>query len=76
MMNDKQILVDQTRTFAVVLGPEEEGGFTMRVPSVPEIVTYGKNEDEALTDYDVEIARRNLGNALDRIATVNKPKAA
>jgi antitoxin HicB len=40
--------VDQTRTFAVVLEPEEEGGFTVRVPSLPEIVTYGKDESEAL----------------------------
>lgn len=38
----------QTRKFAVVLEPEEEGGFTVRVPSLPEIVTYGKDEAEAL----------------------------
>jgi antitoxin HicB len=42
------ILVDQTRRFAVVLEPEEEGGFTVRVPALPEIVTYGKDEEEAL----------------------------
>jgi len=36
------------RTFAVVLEPEDEGGFTVRVPSFPEIVTYGKDEREAL----------------------------
>jgi antitoxin HicB len=40
--------VDRTRTFAVVLEAEEEGGFTVRVPSLPEIVTYGKDEAEAL----------------------------
>ena len=40
--------VDQTRTFAVVLEPEDEGGFTVRVPAFPEIVTYGKDEREAL----------------------------
>ena len=28
--------------------PEEEGGFTVRVPAIPEIVTYGKDEHEAL----------------------------
>jgi antitoxin HicB len=39
---------DQKRTFAVVLAPEEEGGFTVRVPSFPEIVTYGRDEREAL----------------------------
>lgn len=27
-------------------------------------------------DYDIQIAKRNLGNALDRIETVNKPEAA
>jgi antitoxin HicB len=41
-------IVDQTRTFAVVLEPEDEGGFTVRVPSLPEIVTYGRDEREAL----------------------------
>lgn len=39
---------DHSRTFAVVLEPEEEGGFTVRVPAFPEIVTYGKDEREAL----------------------------
>lgn len=34
--------------FAVVLEAEQEGGFTVRVPSLPEIVTYGKDEREAL----------------------------
>ena len=43
-----QLAVSKKRTFAVVLEPEEEGGFTVRVPSLPEIVTYGKDEGEAL----------------------------
>lgn len=40
--------MDRERTFAVVLEPEDEGGFTVRVPAFPEIVTYGKDEAEAL----------------------------
>ena len=40
--------MDHRRTFAVVLQPEEEGGFTVCVPLIPEIVTFGKNEREAL----------------------------
>jgi antitoxin HicB len=40
--------MDQRRTFAVVLEPEDGGGFTVRVPALPEIVTYGKDEREAL----------------------------
>jgi predicted RNase H-like HicB family nuclease len=44
----KDRAMDGKRTFAVVLEPEEEGGFTVRVPAFPEIVTYGKDEREAL----------------------------
>jgi antitoxin HicB len=40
--------LNQNRTFAVVLEPEAEGGFTVRVPAFPEIVTYGADEREAL----------------------------
>ena len=40
--------MQQTRKFTVVLEPEEEGGFTVRVPSLPEIVSYGRDEAEAL----------------------------
>ena len=40
--------MSQNRTFAVVLEPEDEGGFTVRVPAFQEIVTYGKDEREAL----------------------------
>jgi antitoxin HicB len=40
--------MSNSRTFAVVLEPEEEGGFTVRVPAFPEIVTYGADEREAL----------------------------
>ena len=35
------------RTYAVVLEPEEEGG-TVRVPVFSEIVSYGKDEADAL----------------------------
>jgi antitoxin HicB len=40
--------VHRSRKFTVILEPEEEGGFTVRVPSLPEIVTYGKDEADAL----------------------------
>jgi antitoxin HicB len=41
-------VVDRTCKFTVVLEPEDQGGFTVRVPSLPEIVTYGQDEAEAL----------------------------
>jgi antitoxin HicB len=48
IVDKRRMVADQTRKFAVVLEPEHEGGFTVRVPALPEIVTYGKNEEEAL----------------------------
>lgn len=35
-------------TFSITLRPEPEGGYTVRVPALPEIVTFGESEDEAL----------------------------
>ena len=37
-----------TRTYAIVLEPMEEGGFLVHVPALPEVVTGGDTEDEAL----------------------------
>lgn len=34
--------------FTVILVPEEESGFTVRVPAIPEVVTCGETEEEAL----------------------------
>jgi len=57
--------VSQTRTFAVVLEPETEGGFTVRVPAFPEIVTYGKDEGEALAMAEDAI-RLVIADAIER----------
>ena len=35
-------------TFSVVLEPQSEGGFTVLVPALPEIITEGDTEEEAL----------------------------
>ncbi len=40
--------MDGSRDFDVLLRHEPEGGFTVRVPAFPEIVTYGEDEAEAL----------------------------
>jgi antitoxin HicB len=45
----RHVTVDAMRTFVVVLEPDvEEGGFVVRVPALPEIVTEGDTEIEAL----------------------------
>jgi antitoxin HicB len=35
-------------TYTIQLRPEPEGGFTVLVPALPEIVSYGVDEDEAM----------------------------
>lgn len=35
-------------TYTIHLRPEPEGGFTVLVPALPEIVSYGADEDEAM----------------------------
>jgi len=40
--------VSAARTYTIVLEPAEDGGFVVRVPALPEIVTEGDTEAEAL----------------------------
>jgi antitoxin HicB len=37
-------------SFSVILEPQEDGGFTVLVPALPEVVTEGDTEDEALAN--------------------------
>jgi len=39
-----------SRDYTVELVPEPEGGFTVRVPALPEVVTYGADKAEALAN--------------------------
>jgi antitoxin HicB len=36
--------------FSVILEPQAEGGFTVLVPALPEVVTEGDSEEEALAN--------------------------
>jgi antitoxin HicB len=57
-------VTDQARTYTVVLRPEPEGGFTVRVPALPEIVTYGEDEALAMAKEAIELcllSRSELG---------------
>ena len=49
-----------TRSYTIQLRPEPEGGFTVRVPALPEVVTYGTDEEEALV-----MAREAIELAID-----------
>lgn len=37
-------------SFSVILEPQEDGGFTVLVPALPEVVTEGDSEQEALSN--------------------------
>jgi antitoxin HicB len=38
------------RRFTIHLRPEPEGGYTVQVPALPEVVTYGETYEEAMAN--------------------------
>ncbi len=40
----------ETYRFSIILEPQEDGGFTVLVPALPEVVTEGDSEEEALAN--------------------------
>ena len=52
-------------SFSVVLEPQEGGGFTVLVPALPEVVTEGDTEQEALANAE-EAIRAVLSYRRDR----------
>jgi antitoxin HicB len=42
--------MSQSLRFSVILEPQEDGGFTVLVPALPEVVTEGDSEEEALAN--------------------------
>jgi antitoxin HicB len=42
-------------SFSVILEPQENGGFTVLVPALPEVVTEGDTRDEALAHAEEAI---------------------
>jgi plasmid maintenance system antidote protein VapI len=62
-------------------GPRRQRGRRRSVPKVALRLAKALGTTAQLwlnlqNDYDVQIAKRDLGKSLDRIETVNKPKAA
>ena len=44
----KQTVATNEYRYAVILEPQDDGGFLVRVPKLPEVVTNADTEDEAL----------------------------
>lgn len=45
----------ESYVFSIILEPQEEGGFTVLVPALPEVVTEGDTEEEALANAEEAI---------------------
>ena len=56
-------------SFSVVLEPQEGGGFTVLVPAIPEVVTEGDTEQEALANAE-EAIRAILAYRRDQGMTI------
>ncbi len=56
-------------SFSVVLEPQEGGGFTVLVPALPEVVTEGDTEQEALANA-AEAIRAILAYRRDQGMTI------
>ena len=54
-MKRGSIAVAENFSFSVVLEPQEGGGFTVLVPALPEVVTEGETEQEALANAEEAI---------------------
>lgn len=44
----KEVAKVEERSFEVVLTPQAEGGFTVSVPELPDVITEGETKEEAL----------------------------
>ncbi len=44
-----------SHSFSVILEPQQDGGFTVLVPALPEVVTEGESEQEALANVEEAI---------------------
>jgi antitoxin HicB len=56
-------------SFSIILEPQEDGGFTVLVPALPEVVTEGDSEPEAIANAEEAIRavlayRRDHGIAI------------
>ncbi|MGH6715813.1 MAG: type II toxin-antitoxin system HicB family antitoxin [Bradyrhizobium sp.] len=51
----QELIVAEDYSFSVVLEPQQGGGFTVLVPALPEVVTEGDTEQEALANAEEAI---------------------
>ena len=55
-MTNSQFMADAPRSYAVILEPEAEGGFSVIIPALPEAHTQGETIEECLANAREVIA--------------------
>jgi antitoxin HicB len=68
-MKHRSNIMAENFSFSVVLEPQENGGFTVLVPALPEVVTEGDTEQEALANAE-EAIRAILAYRRDQGMTI------
>jgi antitoxin HicB len=58
----------QQRTYRILLTPEEEGGFSVSVPSLPGCFTQGETVDEA-----IEMAKEAISLYIESLEADGEP---
>src|SRR6202043_3569974 len=65
-MERRSNIMAASYSYSVILEPQEGGGFTVLVPALPEVVTEGETEQEALANVEEAIRPRiSAGTGVD-----------
>ena len=59
----EQYSMDKLEEFEIILTPQPEGGFTVTVPELPDVVTEGDTREQA-----IEMAREAIEGYLEAVA--------
>ena len=60
--------MDKLEEFEIILTPQPEGGFTVTVPELPDVVTEGDTRDQA-----IDMAREAIEGYLETVANLGYP---
>ena len=52
---ERSHIVEEEYSFSIILEPQKEGGYTVLVPALPEVVTEGETEQDALANAEEAI---------------------
>ncbi len=58
----------RTLQYRIILSPEDDGGYTVRVPAIRGCITYGETIDEAM-----EMAKDAIEGCLEVLAAEGQP---